>query len=56
PGTLRAAIATLEGSAAAREALSAGVVEHYLLTARHEADAFDRAVTDWELGRYFERI
>jgi len=56
PGTLRAAIATLEGSAAAREALSAGVVEHYLLTARHEADAFERAVTDWELGRYFERI
>jgi glutamine synthetase len=56
PTTLREAIATLEGSAAAREALTAGVVDHYLLSARHEAAAFERAVTDWELARYFERI
>ena len=32
------------------------VHEHYLLTARHELAAYDRAVTDWELARYFERI
>jgi glutamine synthetase len=56
PATLREAIAALEGSAAAREALGDDVVEHYLLTARHEAAAFERAVTDWELARYFERI
>jgi glutamine synthetase len=56
PVTLREAIATLERSTVAREALGPGVVEHYLLTARHEAAAFERAVTDWELARYFERI
>jgi glutamine synthetase len=56
PTTLQGAIEALEGSAVAREALSAEVVEHYLLTARHEAAAFERAVTDWELARYFEQI
>src|SRR5262249_6307555 len=55
PTTLRDAIATLAGSAAAREALAAGWVAHSLLPARHEAAAFERAVTDWELARYFER-
>lgn len=56
PTTLREAIGTLERSDAAREAFGDAVVDHYLLTARHEADAYDRAVTDWELARYFERI
>ncbi|MGH2351703.1 MAG: glutamine synthetase family protein [Chloroflexota bacterium] len=56
PVTLREAIGAWEGSAAARQAFGADVVEHYLLTAQHEAAAFERAVTDWELARYFERI
>src|SRR5207247_1805128 len=34
----------------------AGVGEHYLHTARLEQQAFDQAVTDWELMRNFERI
>lgn len=56
PKTLREAIAELEKSQAARDAFGARVVEHYLHTARLEQEAFNRAVTDWELIRNFERI
>jgi glutamine synthetase len=56
PKTLREAIAELERSKAARSAFGARVVEHYLHAARLEQEAFDRAVTDWELARNFERI
>jgi glutamine synthetase len=56
PKTLREAIAELERSRAARAAFGDRVVEHYLHTARLEQQAFDQAVTDWELQRNFERI
>jgi glutamine synthetase len=56
PKTLREAIATLEQSKVAREAFGDRVLEHHLHTARLEQEAFDRAVTDWELIRNFERI
>ena len=56
PKTLREAIAELERSKVARVAFGERVVEHYLHTARLEQQAFDQAVTDWELMRYFERI
>jgi len=56
PKTLREAIAELERSRTARAAFGERVVEHYLHTARSEQQAFDRAVTDWELIRNFERI
>jgi glutamine synthetase len=56
PKTLREAIAELERSKTARAAFGERVVEHYLHTARLEQQAFDQAVTDWELMRYFERI
>jgi glutamine synthetase len=56
PKTLREAIAELEGSKTARAALGDRVVDHYLHTARLEQQAFDQAVTDWELLRNFERI
>jgi glutamine synthetase len=56
PKTLREAITALEQSKVAPEAFGAKVVEHYLHTARLEQEAFDRAVTDWELLRNFERI
>jgi glutamine synthetase len=56
PKTLREAIAALEGSAVARAALGERVLGHYLHTARLEQQAFDQAVTDWELMRNFERI
>jgi glutamine synthetase len=56
PKTLREAIAELERSRVAREALGDDVIEHYLHTARLEQQAFDQVVTDWELMRGFERI
>jgi glutamine synthetase len=55
PRTLRDATGALERSEIAREAFGERVLEHYLHTARLEQEAYDRAVTCWELGRNFER-
>jgi glutamine synthetase len=56
PKTLREALGELERSAAARDAFGSRVVEHYLRLGHLEQQAFDQAVTDWEMLRYFERI
>jgi glutamine synthetase len=56
PKSLREALGELEQSAAAREAFGDRVVAHCLQHGRLEQRAFDQAVTDWELLRYFERI
>src|SRR5882672_8447536 len=56
PKTLREAIAELERSKVARAAFGDRVIEHYLHAAHLEQQAFDQVVTDWELGRNFERI
>lgn len=56
PGTLREAADELGRSEMAREAFGDRVVEHYLHTAHLEQQAYDRAVTCWELARNFERI
>src|SRR2546422_3321686 len=56
PKTLREAITELERSKIARAAFGDRVVDHYLHTAQLEQQAFDQAVTDWELMRNFERI
>jgi glutamine synthetase len=56
PKTLRDAVAELAGSKLARAAFGSRVVDHYVHGARLEQEAFERAVTDWELMRYFERI
>jgi len=56
PKTLAEAISLLEGSKAARAAFGDEVYKHYLHAAKSEAAAHDRAVTDWEKGRNFERI
>jgi glutamine synthetase len=45
-----------EKSAFAKRAFGKDVVEHYSHFYRTEAAAYDRAVTDWERKRYFERI
>ncbi|HVE14988.1 MAG TPA: glutamine synthetase family protein [Elusimicrobiota bacterium] len=55
PGSLRDAADAFAGSKAAREAFGAEVFEHYLHAARLEAAAFEKAVTDWERVRGFER-
>ncbi|GAA4080629.1 glutamine synthetase family protein [Actinomadura miaoliensis] len=55
-GTLREAAADWRSSALARKVFGDEVVEHYANAARVELDAYDRAVTDWELFRGFERL
>ena len=56
PKTLREALRELERSRAVRAAFGDGVIDHYLRLGHLEQQAFDQAVTDWELLRYFERI
>jgi glutamine synthetase len=56
PGSLREAADLFKNSRLARTALGDAVVEFYVHHARLEIDAFNNAVTDWEKGRYFERI
>ncbi|MFF4273987.1 glutamine synthetase family protein [Streptomyces sp. NPDC001536] len=56
PTTLREAAELWENSPIARAAFGDEVVAHYRNMARVELDAFDAAVTDWELRRSFERL
>jgi len=56
PRTLHEAIDLFEQSEFARRTLGDEVLEHYLHFYRTEQAAYDRAVTDWERQRYFERI
>jgi glutamine synthetase len=54
--TLTHAADRLEASAAARTLFGDVFVEHYAMTRRWEDREFQRAITDWELARYFEII
>ena len=54
PHTLRDAITALRGSDMLREALGEDVLAHYVRAAEWEQEAFDAAVTDWEIARGFE--
>ncbi|MFJ2831058.1 glutamine synthetase family protein [Streptomyces sp. NPDC087263] len=56
PTTLREAAELWENSPIARAAFGDEVVAHYRNMARVELNAFDAAVTDWELRRSFERL
>jgi glutamine synthetase len=56
PRTLREATDLFENSSFSRTSFGAEVVEHYTHFFRTEQTAYDRAVTDWERKRYFERI
>ncbi|WP_329351493.1 glutamine synthetase family protein [Streptomyces sp. NBC_01261] len=56
PTNLREAAELWENSPIARAAFGDEVVAHYRNMARVELDAFDAAVTDWELRRSFERL
>ena len=56
PYTLEHAVDAFEASAFVKETLGPEVVEHYTHFYRSEQKAFERAVTDWERRRYFERI
>ncbi len=56
PTSLREATGLLRDSNVALEAFGRSVVDHYLNAAQVELDSFDRAVTDWERTRGFERL
>ena len=56
PKTLAEATQKLEESEFCRRTFGADVVKHYAHFFRTEQAAYDRAVTDWERSRYFERI
>ncbi|MFG2146573.1 glutamine synthetase family protein [Streptomyces sp. NPDC048696] len=56
PTTLREAAELWENSPIAKAAFGDEVVAHYRNMARVELDAYDAAVTDWELRRSFERL
>ncbi|MCL4109877.1 UNVERIFIED_CONTAM: hypothetical protein GTU68_028786 [Idotea baltica] len=56
PYTLAEANASFKKSEFAKKAFGEKVVAHYAHHFDLEQRAFDRAVTDWERKRYFERI
>ncbi|MFS4580773.1 glutamine synthetase family protein [Phaeobacter sp. C3_T13_0] len=55
PSTLREARDALMGSELLRRAFGDDVVDHYARTAEVEIEDFERAVTDYEVARGFER-
>jgi glutamine synthetase len=56
PNNLRDAVAHLAQSKTARGILGDAFVDHYVRTRDWEWRQYERAVTDWELARYFETI
>lgn len=56
PHRLHDAVDLFERSPIAREAFGDDVVDHYVHCGQVEMDAFDGAVTDWEVQRGFERL
>lgn len=56
PRSLGEATALLGESQRARQILGEAFVDHYVRTRDWEVRQYDRAVTDWELARYFEAI
>jgi len=56
PRTLSEAAARLAASKAARELFGDAFVEHYAAHREREEREFRKAITDWELSRYFEII
>jgi glutamine synthetase len=56
PYTLAEAVDRFAGSAFVKDVLGEEVAAHYEHFYRSEQRAFERAVTDWERRRYFERI
>jgi len=56
PTDLGSAAQLLKQSEVARTLLGAPFVEHYVLTREWEVRQYQKAVSDWELKRYFESI
>ncbi|HXX68232.1 MAG TPA: glutamine synthetase family protein [Polyangiaceae bacterium] len=56
PRTLREATTLLAASSVAHSILGEQFVDHYVRTRDWECRQYERAVTEWELGRYFEAV
>jgi glutamine synthetase len=56
PRTLREATQRLSASSQARSLLGDRFVDHYVRTRDWECRQYERAVTEWELARYFEIV
>jgi glutamine synthetase len=56
PASLAEATERFAASERVREALGDTFVDHFAATRRWEVQLYRRAVTDWELARYFEAI
>ena len=56
PTNLAAATKLLNHSEMARKYLGDTFVNHFVMTREHEVRLYEKAVTDWELKRYFEII
>jgi glutamine synthetase len=56
PRSLSAAADRLVASKPARDLFGDVFIEHYAMSRRWEEREFQRAITDWELARYFEII
>ncbi len=56
PRTLWDAAQRLKKSKAGRELFGDAFVEHFAATREWEEREFRRAITDWEMARYFEII
>jgi glutamine synthetase len=56
PRTLRDATERLDKSEHARALLGAEFIDHYVRTRQWECRQYERAVSDWELARYFEAV
>ena len=56
PRNLREATTWLDKSSLARQLLGAPFVDHYVRTRDWEWRQYERAVTEWELARYFETV
>lgn len=54
PRSLSEATARMKNSGLARQLLGDGFVDHFVYTREWEVEQYRRAVTDWELQRYFE--
>jgi glutamine synthetase len=56
PHTLALAVEALRNSKRAGEVLTDAFVDHYVRSREWEVREYQKAVTDWELARYFEAI
>lgn len=56
PTNLRSSVENLKASPIARDIFGKEFIEHYISTREWEVREYERAVTDWQVRRYFEII